>query len=109
MNEFLTSHLTSAILRQQAVMEKYGSMNKVDEVLSILYNGDWHRLAEVAERTGTQESKVELISSFLSAYDFLKFDKRTKRIKLSHELHEFLEKITEIEQKEVARENSRPS
>lgn len=109
MNEFLTSHLTSATLRQEAVMEKHRSMSKVDEVISILYNGDWHRLAEVAERTGTQESKVELISSFLSAYDFLKFDKRTKRIKLSHELHEFLEKITEIEQKEVAQKNNRLS
>lgn len=90
-------------------MEKHRSMSKVDEVISILYNGDWHRLAEVAERTGTQESKVELISSFLSTYDFLKFDKRTKRIKLSNELHEFLEKITEIEQKEVAQKNNRLS
>ena len=106
MNEFLTSHLSSVILREQAAMGKYKSMNAIDGVLSILHNGDWHRLAEIAERTGTLESKVELISSFLSTYNFLEFNRKTKRIRLSHELREFFEKISEIEQKEAARTNS---
>lgn len=75
-------------------------MLAIDRIFEILHNGNWHRLSEVAEKAGTQEAKVELISSFLSTYDFLEFDKKTKRIKLSSELQGFLEKIEEVEQKE---------
>jgi len=84
-------------------------MLAIDRIFEILHNGNWHRLAEVAETIGTRESKVELISSFLSAYDFLEYDKKTKRIKLSTELQGFFEKIKEIEEKEAARKSNRSS
>ncbi len=84
-------------------------MLAIDRIFEILHNGDWHRVTEVAEKTGTQESKIKLISSFLSAYDFLEYDKKTKRIKLSTELQDFFEKIKEIEQKEAARKSNRSS
>lgn len=86
-------------------METPGQMQAIDKILDVLNNGDWHRIAEVAEETGTQESKIELISSFLSVYDFLEYDKETRKIKLSAELRGFLKKIREIEQKENARRN----
>nr|MDO8133967.1 hypothetical protein [Candidatus Njordarchaeum guaymaensis] len=73
-----------------------------DKIFEVLANGNWHRLTEVAEKTGTKELKVELISSFLSTYDFLEFDKKAKRIRLSTQLHSFLEKISEIELEESA-------
>ena len=76
-------------------------MLAIDRIFEILNNGDWHRLTEVAEKTGTQESKIELISSFLSAYDFMEYDKKAKRIRLSVQLHGFLEKIREIEREEA--------
>jgi len=76
-------------------------MLAIDKIFEILANGDWHRVTEVAEKIGTQESKIELVSSFLSAYDFLEYDKKTKRIKLSTELQDFFEKIKEVEQKEA--------
>jgi len=76
-------------------------MFAIDKILEILNNGDWHRVTEVAEKTGTQESKIKLISSFLSAYDFLEYDKKTKRIKLSTEMQDFFEKIKEAEQKQA--------
>jgi DNA-binding IclR family transcriptional regulator len=84
-------------------------MHAVDKIFEILNNGDWHRVTEVAEKTGTQESKIELISSFLSAYDFLEYDKETRRIKLSTEMQGFFEKIKEIEQKEAAGRSNRSS
>ena len=84
-------------------------MLAIDKIFEILNNGDWHRLTEVAENTGTQESKIEMISSFLSAYDFLEYDKKTKRIKLSIELQDFFEKIKEIEQKEATGKSNRSS
>ena len=77
-------------------------MLAIDKIFEILHNGNWHRLTEVAEKTGTQESKMKLISNFLSAYDFLEYYKEKKKIRLSGELQVFLEKIREIEQKESA-------
>jgi len=73
----------------------------IDKIFEILDNGNWHKLAEVAEKTSMQESKVELISSFLSAYDFLEYDKKTKRIKLSTQLKTFLKKVRNMEQEEA--------
>jgi len=84
-------------------------MLAIDKIFEILNNGDWHRLTEVAEKTGTQKSKIELISSFLSAYDFLEYDKKTKKIKLSTEMQDFFEKIKEIEHKEDTGKSNRSS
>ena len=76
-------------------------MIAIDKIFEILDNGNWHELAEVAQKTSMQESKVELISSFLSAYDFLEYDKKTKRIKLSTQLKTFLKKVRNMEQEEA--------
>lgn len=77
-------------------------MSAVDEIFEILHNGDWHRLVEVAEKTHTEESKIELISSFLSAYDFVEYDRKTKLIRLSAGVQDFLDKVKSIERKEAA-------
>jgi DNA-binding IclR family transcriptional regulator len=84
-------------------------MPAIDRILEILANGNWHKLSEVAQKVGTQESKIELISSFLSAYDFLEYDKKTKKVKLSSELHGFFEKIREVEQNEAVEKRKRSS
>jgi len=73
----------------------------IDKIFEVLDNGDWHKLTEVAEKTGTQKSKVELISSFLANYDFLEFDKKAERVRLSNQLQIFLRMIRKIEQEEV--------
>jgi DNA-binding IclR family transcriptional regulator len=83
-------------------------MQAIDKIFEILHNGDWHKVTEVAEKTGTQESKIELISSFLSTYDFLEYDKKSRKIKLSTELQDFFGKIREIEQKEGAGKTNCP-
>jgi len=107
LKKILTSHLSaSIIIRERDALEKTGQMQAIDKILDVLNNGDWNRIAEVAEETGSQESKIELISGFLSVYDFLEYDKKTRRIKLSTELQGFLKKIREIERKENARKNS---
>jgi len=81
-------------------------MLAIDKIFEILDNGDWHKLTEVAEKTGTQKSKVKLISSFLANYDFLEFDKKTDRIRLSNQLQSFLRKIRKIEQEETGEKKS---
>lgn len=76
-------------------------MLAIDKIFEILDNGNWHNLTEVAEKTGTQKSKVELISSFLANYDFLEFDKKAERVRLSNQLQIFLRTIREIEREEA--------
>jgi len=69
----------------------------VDEILELLKNGEWHGLREIADKTQLREFKVELITSFLAEYDFLEFNKKEKKIKLSPQLLLFLKKIEDIE------------
>ncbi len=77
-------------------------MLAIDEILELLKNGDWHGLKEISNKTQLKKFKVELITSFLAEYDFLEFDKKEKRIKLSPQLLHFLEKIQDIEQETVS-------
>jgi len=73
----------------------------IDEILQLLKNGEWHGLREIVDKTRLHEFKVELITSFLAEYDFLEFDKREKKIKLSLQLLLFLKKIEDIEREEA--------
>ena len=70
----------------------------IDEILDLLKNGEWHGIEEVADKIRLHNSKVELITSFLAEYDFLQFDKKERKIKLSPQLLVFLKKIEDVEQ-----------
>jgi len=74
----------------------------IDEILELLKNGEWHKLKEIADKTRLHEFKVELVTSLLAEYDFLKYDKEEKRIKLSPQLLLFLKKIEALERSEAA-------
>jgi len=69
----------------------------IDEILELLRNGEWHELKEIVDETQLHEFKVELITSFLAEYDFLDYNKREKKIKLSPQMLLFLKKIEAIE------------
>lgn len=72
-------------------------MLAIDQILELLKNGEWHGLREIADKTGLQEFKVEVIMSFLAEYNFLKFNKKEKKMKMSPELVLFLKKVEEME------------
>jgi len=76
-------------------------LHAIDSILEILNNGEWHTLTEVAKKAGTERSKVQLISSFLTAYDFLEFDKKTEKIRLSSQIQVFLKKVRKIEREKA--------
>ena len=82
--------------KQSTVVEKQ-TLIAIDEILGLLRNGEWHAVKEIAEKSQLQEFKVELITSFLAEYDFLEFDQKEKRIKLSPQLELFLSKIEDID------------
>ncbi|HKZ94618.1 MAG TPA: hypothetical protein VJ249_08580 [Candidatus Bathyarchaeia archaeon] len=72
----------------------------IDEILDAIRNGEWHQVKEVAQKARSSESKVELVSGFLATYDFLEFDRKNKRVRLSMQLQRFLGKIREVESEE---------
>ena len=78
-------------------MERWGNLLAIDQILELLKNGEWHGLKEIADKTGLQEFKVEVITSFLAEYNFLEFNKKEKKIKMSPELLLFLRKVEETE------------
>ena len=78
-------------------------MHAIDKILEALRNGDWHEIGEITQRLQIRESQVELISSFLATYDFLEFDRKSKRIRLSPQLQRFLGKITKVEGEEASK------
>lgn len=78
-------------------------MFAIDRILEAIRNGDWHEIGEITQRLQMGESQVELISSFLATYDFLEFDRKVKRIRLSPQLQRFLRKIAEVEGEETSK------
>lgn len=76
-------------------------MVAIDEILVLLMNGEWHRVKEIANKAQLEEVKVELITSFLAEYDFLKFDRKAMKVKLSPQLKLFLSKIQDIDREAV--------
>lgn len=76
-------------------------MLAIDEILEALRNGKWHGVKEVAEKTGLHEFKIELISSFLTEYDFVQRDPVRSRLKLTPRLLSFLKKIQDLEREEA--------
>ena len=78
----------------------------IDEILDLLKNGEWHGVKEIADKTRLHEFKVELITSFLTQYDFLEFDKKEKKIKLSPQLLHFLKKIEGVEREAFRQKRS---
>lgn len=76
-------------------------MVAIDEILVLLTNGEWHRVKEIANKTQLEEVKVELITSFLAEYDFLEFDRKAMKVKLSPQLKLFLSKIQDIDREAV--------
>jgi len=80
---------------------RHQALLAIDEILDLLKNGEWHGVKEIADKTRLHEFKVELVTSFLTQYDFLEFDKKEKKIKLSPQLLLFLKKIESVEREAV--------
>lgn len=75
-------------------------MPQIDEILYVLKNGKWHDLKEISEKTQLNEFKVELLTCFLAAYDFIELDKKEHKTRLTPPLFDFLKKVRDIEEKE---------
>ena len=75
----------------------------IDAVLSLLKDGKWHNLAEIAKKLPSHEFRVEMIVRFLSDYGFVEFDKKGQKVKLNSLTREFIDEIHSVEEEEVMR------
>ncbi len=63
----------------------------------MLENGKWHDLKEIAKKIELQDPEIKSLAKFLAQYNFVKIDKDGEKAKLGSALHDFLEKIRQIE------------
>lgn len=92
MKSELTNHLftTHKMLRiDDAVMKKQG----IEKLLDALKDREWHTVAETINRTGIEECRMKLVTSFLQEFQFIQQDKKRGKIKLTISTTEFLEKL----------------
>lgn len=67
---------------------------RIAGILDILSDGKWHVMKELQQQMDMDESEVQKIAAFLNKYDFATVDDANKKVKISKDFHEFLERIT---------------
>jgi len=58
-------------------------LNKIDALLSILENGDWHTLNEMARLLKINPTVLEETLRFLGEHDLIKYDEETRKAKMN--------------------------
>ena len=59
-------------------------MSEIAIVLEILGDGRWHQIEELALSLDLNEYKFRELTSFLTAYDFIKIDEKKGRVKINN-------------------------
>ena len=77
------------------------SMSAVDEILSLLKDGDWHNLNEITKKSKPPPSQAELIVNFLAEYNFVELKQGNKQVRLQSLLVEFFNEIQRLEKEEL--------
>ena len=75
-------------------------MPKVEDILELLENGEWHDLKEIERKTRLQDLDITSVTKFLAQYNFIKLDKEGKKAKLDSFTKDFLKKIRQLEGEE---------
>lgn len=63
----------------------------VDNILTLLEDGRWHNLIEIADKFKLLERDVGYIISFLTEFGFVDLNKDQNRVKISTSLHSFFQ------------------
>ena len=75
----------------------------IDEILMLLKDGNWHDLKEITEKLSLDELKVELITNFISKYNFAELNKNGQKVKLRPLMLKFINEIQHIREYEAVR------
>lgn len=73
----------------------------INVIFDSLEDGKWHSLTEIADKSGLHEFKLEIVTSFLAEYDFIKLDKTNRKARLAVSVVDFLKKIKHIKKDEA--------
>jgi len=75
----------------------------IDEILTLLKDGNWHNRSELAKKYSSNGLKVKMVISFLSKFDFVELDKKGRKVKLNLLTREFIDEIHRVEEEEAMR------
>jgi DNA-binding IclR family transcriptional regulator len=65
-------------------------VSKITRILEMLGDGKWHEIEELQLMLGLNEHKVQEIATFLNKYDFVKFDKERRKVKINRNFQKLL-------------------
>jgi len=66
---------------------------KIDKILTLLQDGEWHPIAEITQKTKLNQTKIQLITNFLARYNLIRMNKTQQKAKLTPPTHKFIKKI----------------
>jgi len=69
----------------------------IDEILTLLKDGNWHNRSELAKKYSSNGLKVKMVISFLSKFDFVELDKKGRKARLRSLMLEFINETQHTE------------
>jgi hypothetical protein len=69
----------------------------IDEILTLLKDGNWHNRSELAKKYSSNGLKVKMVISFLSKFDFVELDKKGRKVRLRSLMLEFINETQHTE------------
>ena len=69
----------------------------IDEILTLLKDGNWHNRSELAKKCSSNRLKVRMVITFLSKFDFIELDKKGRKARLRPLTLEFINEIQRLE------------
>lgn len=62
----------------------------ITDILEVLYDGEWHTLEEIQQKTELDRNKFRQVIEFLERYGFISVDKVTNKAVLDKNAQKFL-------------------
>ncbi len=63
---------------------------KITMILDILSDGKWHGTEELLLRLELNEHKLQEVTTFLNNYDFVKIDKKNRKVRINKDFQKLL-------------------
>lgn len=83
------TNLLSLHRRETLFSKELQALQEIEEIVSIMKNGQWHTLEDVTKKTELPEIKTNEILQFLANYNFIDLDREHKKVKVTPSLMEF--------------------
>ena len=68
---------------------------EIDTILTLLQDGQWHPITEIARKTRLNQLKIQLITDFLTKYNLIELSKMQQEAKLTPPTQRLVKKVQE--------------